>query len=188
MKKLYFVLRSIKDCKKSDLLGEEIINHCSKYKGERYTTSVLAYSLLFELLEKIGVKERNIFFSDNGKPHLPNGYISISHSNGYILVSYSEIKHGLDIQYVDKNINKDKIMNKYFPSKMSKYSLLNDEEKEELFYSSWVKKEAYVKTFDLNVLDFTEFDVDCYFNKISFNGDRYYYSIYSEEEIDLIEL
>lgn len=183
MKRIFYYLQSIENCKKMEIeLPKNIKEHCSKYEGERFTTSVLSYSLLEFILKKFGRNIREIRFSNNGKPLIEGGYVSISHSNDYIFVSFGDVNHGIDIQCVDHKIKKEKIMTKYFPSYLNQFKELNEEEKDDLFYKLWTKKEAYTKCYDLNILDVSEVETA---NHYVFKMGPYFLCICSEEEVEI---
>ena len=187
MKKLIYCLKSIEECSKLESeLPSHILEHCRKYSDERSSVSFFGYRLLGYLLNKLGKSINSLSFSNNGKPLLIDGFVSISHSRVMIMVSISEIEHGIDIQYDDLTLDLDRIIKKYFPSNYSKYSLLNDERKRKLFYSLWVKKESFTKCYDRNILDYSEYDYDSENVKvINSKINNYYIGVCSKEEVEI---
>ena len=189
MKKIFFILQRVEECKYLfDRLPQNIQKHCSElYKDNKLTTSLFAYSLLDELLNKFDRSINEVYFSNNGKPLIENGYISISHSDNYVSVSYSKINHGIDIEIKNKNRDIDRVFRKYFKDSY----LENDSksEKEEKFYSLWVEKEANVKLNDLNVLS-TNNNVSNFKYLNIFNKDEtdIYLCIVNDEECEYIRL
>ena len=80
--------------------------------------SKLEYSLIKDGLKRLyNIDEFKVLYTDNGKPYLKdlNIYISISHSQDYVCVCFSEEEIGIDIQHfkeikdnIKKYINVDK--------------------------------------------------------------------------------
>ena len=163
MKKVYFVLHLVDECKiSSKNLPKHIIEHCNKlYTNEKLTASIFAYSNLELLLNKFNKSLNDLSFSDNGKPVLKQGYVSISHCDDWVLLSYSEENHGVDLEKLKTKENINKLVSRYFPKlkENHNFDLLDEKTRNELFYSWWTRKEAYVKLIDGNVLSCNELEM-----------------------------
>ena len=163
MKKVYFILHLVDECKNSSKnLPKHIIEHCNKlYTDKKLTASIFAYCNLELLLNKFNKSLKDLSFSDNGKPVLKNGYVSISHCDEWVLLSYSEENHGVDLEKLKIIENINKLVSRYFPKLKEKHNfdLLDEKTRNELFYSWWTRKEAYVKLIDGNVLSCNELEM-----------------------------
>lgn len=176
MNEVYIKLQKMNFCKEmEDNLPVHILNHCKKYQGERYLASVFTYDLLGSLLKEFDLKLDNVEFLDSGKPFIKHGYISLTHSKDYVGVSYSKVNHGIDIQVNEKEFEEKKVkrlnMNK------------------ETFYEDWVKKEAYVKMIDGNILDLTlQVQGYSYLDSFKEKGLTYYLCVCTKQEVNIIKL
>ncbi len=73
-------------------------------------------------------------------------YISLSHTDRYLLIAYSEIPIGADIELRLHRDRMDKLAKKIFDIKAyEEYIRLDAGQKEEVFYSGWCKYEAIIK-------------------------------------------
>ena len=163
MKKVFFILHFVGECKKmSEKLPKHIVEHCEKlHLSEKLTASLFAYSKLELLLKKFNKSLDDLSFTENGKPILKEGFVSISHTDDWVLVSYSEENHGLDIEKIKTKENINKLVSRYFPKlrESHEFDLLDEKSQNELFYSWWTRKEAYVKMVDGNVLSYDELEM-----------------------------
>ena len=74
------------------------------------------------------------------------GFISLSHCRDAILISWSTKKIGIDIERKDREVNFNKIMNKfYFKREIKKINNLDYKKKKLEFIKHWVLKEASIK-------------------------------------------
>ena len=109
MDKLFLCIKSVEECKSIDLELPDIINkHCSLYRYERQTISLLSYKLLGKILLEHGYSINDLKFLDTGKPIMNDLYVSISHVKDFIAVSFSKIEHGIDLECVNFLFNKKK--------------------------------------------------------------------------------
>lgn len=69
-----------------------IQNNTTKWKNNS------SKELLFKLSQKFNLE--NPFYLESGKPVLHNGYISISHSNNYLIIAYSNKPIGIDCEII----------------------------------------------------------------------------------------
>lgn len=177
MKKIYYSLVKL-DKDYSFNLPINIINHVSKYDNdEQRKISSLGYHFLGELIKNISQKDllKDIYFSNNGKPLLDNYYVSLSHKKDYVIVSFSLINHGVDIEEMKENYN---------PRIIKKIMNIDVSSKDE-FYKLWTSKEVMVKCEDSSL--FNNIDIEDY-NIISFNIDNFMISIGSKEEFEISEI
>lgn len=108
------------------------------------------------LLLKYALKERgidlnlhNISYNEFGKPYIKTiDYdFNISHDGNLVCLIISDIEVGIDIEFVDYKRDVEKLAKKTFDNQSyNEFSKLNTlEEKVNIFYSYWVRYEAYVK-------------------------------------------
>ncbi len=106
--------------------------------------------LLYHILDG----DFTIYYNENGKPYLVNGfYISISHTNGYIAVIISEFADvGIDIEYYSTRVKK--VVSRFMR-----------EDEQVVFYNGddvwnylihWSAKETMFKCIDDVEIDFKE--------------------------------
>ena len=168
-------------------MPSNILFHCSKYIDTPiYHVSLYSYYQLNKILKQFGKSINEITFSKNGKPIIKDGYISISHSNSYYFVSYSNRIHGIDIQY-EKDINLDSVIKKMFPDKIEYFSKLSDEEKKIYFYNLWTTRESIVKMED-GSLYLNNSDEYFELKNMRFIDENIYYQvkICSKEKLEVI--
>lgn len=191
MEKVYFVFKKLEDInKKGDDLPLTILEHCLGKKDRKSTlTSVLSYCLLKELLQFFSVDINQLSFSANGKPLIEDGYISISHSEEYIAVSYSKINHGIDIQFFKEIENKEGIIKKYFNNYYSKYMEISNVEKDELFFKLWSLKECVTKKEDGNIFnDLNSENIYIFNTTLHINTKKYAFSVVADESFEVNEM
>lgn len=191
MEKVYFVFKKLEDInKKGDDLPLTILEHCLGKKDRKSAlTSVLSYCLLKELLQCFSVDINQLSFSANGKPLLDDGYVSISHSKDYVMVSYSKINHGIDIQFFKEIENKDSIVKKYFRNYYTEYNNISNEEKDEFFFKLWSLKEATVKKDDSSVyIDLNSENIYVFNTTLILNDSKYAFSAVTDESFELKEM
>lgn len=191
MEKVYFVIKRLEDIKKiGDSLSLPILEHClGKTDRKAFSTSVLSYSLLNELLDNFNIDINQLSFSSNGKPLIEDGYISISHSEEYIAVSYSKINHGIDIQFFKEIENKEGIIKKYFNNYYSKYMEISNEEKDELFFKLWSIKECVTKKEDGNIFsDLNSENIYIFNTTLHIKTKKYAFSVVADESFEVKEM
>ncbi|NTW90680.1 MAG: hypothetical protein HGA35_01890 [Erysipelotrichaceae bacterium] len=137
--------------------------------------------LLFKLSQKFNLE--NPFHLESGKPVLHNGYVSISHSNNYLLIAYSNRPIGIDCEIIR-------------PIQKALIDKLNLDPINPII--DWCKREAVIKLMDdksyLLKKELNEF----HFKSISFNPNlciivsskneiRDYTLIHLDQYLNLIE-
>ena len=159
METIFFTLKRLDEIEDSgDELPLHILEHCMIKQDEKdFHTSVLSYCLLKKILTEFNVDIEELRFSKNGKPLINKGYISLSHSKDYVLVSYSLINHGVDLQSQDKIKNNDKIIHRYFKEYLDSYLIEDEEVKNSMFYKLWTLKECVTKKNDSSIFEMNNF-------------------------------
>ncbi|MFT2091852.1 4'-phosphopantetheinyl transferase family protein [Paraglaciecola sp. 2405UD69-4] len=92
-------------------------------------------------------------------------YISISHSKNIVAVAISvvEQKIGLDVEFI-KDRNYSELIN-HFCSEPEKRLFKDSEDKRNTFYQLWTAKEAYIKAYQLTLIDITKIDLPSLYDK-----------------------
>ena len=108
------------------------------------------------LLKEAGYSDLDLFYNDNGKPHLTNGkHISITHSFTYSAIAISDFAIGIDIE---KNREKIKIIQHRFVN-FEKGFIHKDDDYIEQLTVIWGAKEALYKIYPFGGLTFKN-DID----------------------------
>ncbi|HSQ45530.1 MAG TPA: 4'-phosphopantetheinyl transferase superfamily protein [Lutibacter sp.] len=108
------------------------------------------------LLKAAGFSDFDLFYNDNGKPHLTNGkHISITHSFTYSAIAISDTAVGIDIE---KNREKIKIIQHRFVN-FEKGFIHKDDDYIEQLTVIWGAKEALYKIYPFGGLTFKN-DID----------------------------
>jgi len=111
------------------------------------------------LLQKAGYTDADLYYTDNGKPHLKDGrHISISHSFTFSGIIVSDEEVGIDIE---KNREKIKIIAHKFVNK--EQDLLTDHRLVDQLTIVWGAKESLYKIYPYDSLSFKKhIDVDVF--------------------------
>ena len=108
------------------------------------------------LLKTADYSDFDLFYNDNGKPHLTNGkHISITHSFTYSAIAISDFDIGIDIE---KNREKIKIIQHRFVN-FEKGFIHKDDDYIEQLTVIWGAKEALYKIYPFGGLTFKN-DID----------------------------
>ena len=159
-------------------LPNVIVEHCNAHKNENSKVeSFTAWALLNELLNEVtgvGLSGYEVSFSSRGKPLLNGYYVSISHSNGVVVVGCSSVDFGLDVE-VCENVEKYKEV-----AKKLNVGLNND------LFLKWTEVESQAKLKDKYSV---KIDKNVRFNSfyLAINGKKTAISVASYEEFELIE-
>ena len=125
--------------KLNNLASVKLPNNLEKhvYKAE----SVFAWSLLVSKYKQVFNQELPaVLFLDSGKPIIENGYISISHSNGYVAVCFSKTAEtGIDIELIKNTV----------PLKTAEYLGVKNPPD---FYKKWTERESVIKAKNYSAL------------------------------------
>ena len=151
---------------------KKTINNIDIYYSHIGNTSNNTSSMfLKEILEKeYNISNYEIIKNKNGKPYLRDNsiYFNISHKKDLIIVAISNNEVGIDIEYIDVNMElKQTLLNKFFSVNEINY-INNDIEK---FFEVFTKKESYIKMLGGRVAEIKYIDIfNLYCN---FNTFRY---------------
>ena len=102
--------------------------------------------LLKKLLTEENITNPIINTGEYGKPYISNHeniHFNLSHSNEMVLCAISDMEIGVDIEYIDPEIDLTLAKN-YFHNKEYE-NIMNAKNKAEEFFKYWVLKESYMK-------------------------------------------
>lgn len=177
IKKAFYTICTIEDdylYKTS--LPKQIIDHVKKYHGYDDTKkSIIAYNKLKEILAEYSHSSlESLYFNEQGKPCVEDGNISISHSNGLIVIAFSQFNIGVDIEKVGN------------ASRGIYYKIFSKEEAEKAdnldFYKRWTLLEAKAKMNNTNIFDLNGLNEYNIFSKIEeFKDIQYVLTIISDD-------
>jgi 4'-phosphopantetheinyl transferase len=136
-----------------ELLNEEEHAKANKFHfmadKERY---ILARGVLRQLLShylQIPSSELEFFYNEYGKPYLvntPNIHFNISHAQDIVLLAFSHLLIGVDVEYRARKLDIDSIAQRFFH--INEYKVLKELSglpKQHAFFNAWVAKEAFIK-------------------------------------------
>ncbi|PBJ08948.1 4'-phosphopantetheinyl transferase superfamily protein [Flavobacterium sp. ACN6] len=96
---------------------------------------------------KLNVKNIYLDYHFNKKPYLashPWLYFNVSHSEDYAAIAVSRKNVGLDIEYMSRDFNFTSLLPDVFDDNQV-LEIQNAVDKKHAFYTSWTRKEAFVK-------------------------------------------
>ena len=145
-------------------------NDFNKFRKEQYCK---ARGFSRKFLGKIfNIHPRDIpLYAPPGRPPLLKegfGYLSISHCKEFIIVAWSDISIGVDIERFDRIISPEQFIQRFYP-KEDKYFLRNLNSKEFIYKTIqlWVAREAVIKWHRGNLFrDFNKLLVDKEFKNV----------------------
>ena len=160
-----------------------------------------AYLLLKKLLLEENITNPLFKIEKYGKAYISNFeniYFNLSHSGKMVLCAISDREVGVDIEYIDHEIDLN-IAQHYFYNKEYE-SIMNSQNPADEFFKYWVLKESYMKytglgmnlkldSFEIKIEDKIELKNDNECLKFNlFNHENYKIGIASHYEVsDLIE-
>ena len=176
--KIFYSVCSINEerLNKPSNLPKTILDHVKKYHGvDDAKKSIIAYNVLKNMLNEFSHNTiEDVFFHDSGKPCVEDGYISISHSNGLIVVSYGRSKTGIDIEKIGHASRG--IYSKVF-TKEELLSATNID-----FYKRWTLLEAKVKMNDSSLFDLENLsDYNVFSSVEEYDGEEYVLTIITDD-------
>jgi 4'-phosphopantetheinyl transferase len=117
-----------------------------KLASEFTTCRSLCKHILADALN-LKPKSINFLYSDKGKPYLENYpiHFNISHSNEYALIAIANKNIGVDIEYMNKDIEIEELMKIFAYDHEIKWILENRSLSIQRFYTIWTLKEAILK-------------------------------------------
>lgn len=142
-------------------LTEKCTNRVANMKSEMHKCGFMS---IRHLLAEAGYTDHNLYYDENGKPHLDDGrYISITHSFNFSAIIVADNKVGIDIE---KQRNKIiRIGHKFTPIEEYR-TIANDDALIRKLTIVWCAKESLYKSFAekgvsfLQNIDVTDFDLD----------------------------
>ena len=117
-----------------------------KFKEYAYTRGYARFAL--GQLFKLNPLEVPIYSKPGNQPHLAKGwgYISLSHCEDALLISWSSKRIGVDIERSDRVIPFKKICDRFFtPKEKQKFSETEKSYQEKFVLENWVMKESAFK-------------------------------------------
>lgn len=117
---------------------------------------IVRRSILKQIIAKyLEIDPKNLLFGYNlfGKPHLINDSLkhslkfNMSYSNNMALYAISyEIEVGIDIEFIQKDIEFQQIIDRFFsPNEIEYLRNINIDKRKEEFFKIWTRKEAVLK-------------------------------------------
>lgn len=104
---------------------------------------------------KLDAKNINLDYHFNKKPYLashPSLHFNVSHSEDYAVIAISHNKVGIDIEYIAKDFDFNEILSDVFNDNEI-LSIQKATDKKHAFYTSWTRKEAFVKALGKGIDD-----------------------------------
>ena len=130
-----------------NLVSDDRRSKISFYKFDRdKKNSAGVYLLLKKLLDEESIVNPIFEIGEYGKAYISNYddiYFNLSHCNDFVLCGISDKDIGVDIEYVDANIDLDIAKYYFFNEEYS--SILNANVPYDEFFKYWVLKESYMK-------------------------------------------
>jgi len=170
-------------------LPENVLKIVNKYTDiKSFESSLIGWYVLYNNLKKnhnIDLANEEIVFNDYGKPFVNNVYFNISHSKNLISVIIGDNECGIDIEKVNENHHKDKLVLRV----LSDEELLFNNNNIEYFIKQWTKKEAYYKMKGTGI-SFEKLKQNinfpvCTYEILDIMNEKYYMSISIEDDFDV---
>lgn len=105
-----------------------------------------AYLLLKKLLSEKKISNPHFETEKYGKAYISNYeniYFNLSHSGKIVLCAISDMEVGVDVEYIDPEIDLNISKNYFYNSEYE--NILNAKNKPDEFFKYWVLKESYMK-------------------------------------------
>jgi 4'-phosphopantetheinyl transferase len=121
----------------------------------RFIISRAILKLILAAYSKSEVKNIKINYNINKKPYLASDswlHFNISHSEDYTVIAISRNEVGIDIEYIAKDFDFDNMLFDIF-GEDEILAIQNAGNKKHAFYSSWTRKEAFVKALGKGIDD-----------------------------------
>lgn len=164
--------------------GIQLTANCqSRVEGMKSEIHKRGFMSIRHLMAEIGYKDHDLYYDDNGKPHLKDGKcISITHSFNFTAIIISEDEVGVDIEKQRDKILK--IAEKFTPLK-EYHTVANEEALIRKLTIVWGAKESIYKLYSqsglgflqhINIADF-DFDDKKTTGKVYFKGKKSNYHL-----------
>jgi len=147
---------------KSDLAA--FLNPKELYKSERFHKELdrnrfIIYRSVFKFIlaahTQLEVKNIYLDYHFNKKPYLashPSLYFNISHSENFAVIAVSLNKIGIDIEFIPEDFDFTHLLPDIFTGDEI-LTIQNAADKKHAFYTSWTRKEAFVKALGKGIDD-----------------------------------
>ena len=139
---------------KSDLtnfLNSKERNRAERFHKELDKNRFIIYRSVLKLVlaayTKLDVQEIDFDYHSNKKPYLashPWLHFNISHSEDYAIIAVSRKKVGIDVEFMSEDFNFNEVLPEVF-DREEILSIQNAVNRKHAFYTSWTRKEAFVK-------------------------------------------
>lgn len=135
--------------------GISLTDHCQKrVDGMKSDLHRRGFMSVRHLLAFVGYTDHDLFYDENGKPHLTDGkHISISHSYIFAAIIISDVEVGIDIEKQRSKILR--IAHKFTPVEEYR-TLANDDAIMRKLTIVWGAKESLYKSFEHPGVSFLE--------------------------------
>lgn len=133
--------------------------------------------------EFFGTKDPEVSRLPSGKPVVNCGYVSVSHSDGFIAIAADSVPVGVDLQ-VCANVHMDKISVGFFTERELR-NFAEKHNKDEFFFT-WCKKEALWKSLDVQPPTIGPVDTvngEFTLSELNLNGKVFYLAVTGKHEI-----
>ncbi|MEG2457320.1 MAG: 4'-phosphopantetheinyl transferase superfamily protein [Bacilli bacterium] len=141
-------------------------------KRNNETAHLQGIEILDKLLRNENICDYTIGYTNNLKPFIDNNkYISVSHTEEYVVCAVSDKNIGIDIIKIREK--DDKVM-KYFFSKDERNYVNSSEDSGKAFSYVWTLKEAFIKLNGDKLKDINNYNV-IIDNKINIENASYYF-------------
>lgn len=141
------------------LSTDEKLRAIKLYNEHDRATYVLCHALLRIILaRKLDVDPKKITFCAgvNNKPSIPaeSLHFNISHTNrAFALAISTDTYVGIDLEYVNQDLDYKSIIERYFSVKESDFILESEKEGRDRFFILWTRKEAFLKELGVGLID-----------------------------------
>lgn len=139
---------------KSDLiqfLNDTELTRAGRFHRELDRNQFIIYRSILKFVlaahTNLDIKNIHLEYHLNKKPYLashPNLHFNISHSEDFAVIAISRDEVGIDIEYINKDFNFEELLPEIFNDNEI-LAIQNATNKKHAFYTSWTRKEAFVK-------------------------------------------
>lgn len=157
--KIWMITESYEDLRHSMILTDENSSRVMNMKSDIHQRGFLSVR---QLLATFGYVDADLYYDDNGKPHLKDGkFISITHSFIFSAIIISDVPVGID---VEKQREKIKLISKKFIDYEDHYILATNDHYIRKLTVVWCIKESLYKQFATPGLSFKQHTLVIPFN------------------------
>lgn len=143
----------------SDFLNPAELSRFERFHKEKDKNQfIITRSILkFILSAHAGIDVKNITldYHSNKKPYLashPKLFFNVSHSEDYAVITISNKEVGIDLEYISENFDYTIMLPTIF-SENEILAIENAVDKKRAFYTSWTRKESFVKALGKGIDD-----------------------------------